>query len=96
MGHAELEAEFKELIIADAPIEITGFGSDEIDQLVIGTNEDGCEVGDLAPLPGAAAIARLGDLFLLGSHYLICGDATDPAVVGRLYGDRCRPHGLHR
>ena len=35
---AELEAEFKELIIADAPIEISGFGSDEIDQLVIGTN----------------------------------------------------------
>ena len=27
----ELEAEFKELIIADAPIEISGFGLDEID-----------------------------------------------------------------
>ena len=77
-------AKFKELIIADAPIEISGFGSDEIDQLVIGTNEDGCEVGDLAPLPGAAAIARVGDLFLLGSHRLICGDATDPAVIRRL------------
>ena len=37
---AELEAEFKELIIADAPIEISGFGSDEIDQILIG-DEDG-------------------------------------------------------
>jgi hypothetical protein len=27
----ELEAEFKELIIADAPIEISGFGADEVD-----------------------------------------------------------------
>ena len=81
---AELEAEFKELIIADAPIEISGFGSDEIDQVVIGADEDGCEVGALAPSPGATAIARVGDLFLLGSHYLICGDATDPAVVRRL------------
>jgi len=78
----ELEAEFKELIIADVPIEITGFGSDEIDQVVIGGNED-CEAGDLAPLPGASASARLNDLFLLGSHRLVCGDATDPAVVRR-------------
>src|ERR1700674_780615 len=80
----ELEAEFKELIIADVPIEISGFGSDEIDQVVIGGNEDGYEAGDLVPLPGATAIARVNDLFLLGSHFLICGDATDPAVVGRL------------
>jgi ParB-like nuclease family protein len=80
----ELEAEFKELIIADAPIEISGFGSDEIDQVLIGENEDGYEAGDLVPLPGATAIARANDLFLLGSHFLICGDATDPAVVRRL------------
>jgi DNA modification methylase len=80
----ELEAEFKELIIADAPIEISGFGSDEIDQLVIGANEDGCEIGDLAPSPGLPAIARVGDLFLLGPHSLICGDATDPATIRRL------------
>jgi len=81
----ELEAEFKELIIADVPIEISGFGSDEIDQVVIGGNdEDGYEAGDLAPLPGASASARVNDLFLVGSHLLICGDATDPAVVRRL------------
>src|SRR5258706_1101394 len=80
----ELEAEFRELIIADVPIEISGFGSDEIDQVVIGVNEDGYEAGDLAPLPGASASARVHDLFLLGSHFLICGDATDPAVVRRL------------
>jgi ParB-like nuclease domain len=42
----ELEAEFKELIIADVPIEISGFGSDEIDQVVIGGNEDGYEAGE--------------------------------------------------
>jgi DNA modification methylase len=81
---AELKAEFEELIIADAPIEISGFGSDEIDQLVADTNGAGCEIGDLAPLPEASAIARVGDLFRLGSHHLICGDATDPAAVRRL------------
>src|SRR3984893_4218385 len=69
----ELEAEFKELITADVPIEISGFGSDEIDQVVSGRNEDGCKAGDLAPLPGASASARVNDLFLLGSHRLLCG-----------------------
>jgi len=27
---------------------ISRFGSDEIDQVVIGEDEDGCEIGDLA------------------------------------------------
>jgi hypothetical protein len=40
----------------------------------------------LAWLPGASARARLNDLFLLGSHFLIRGNATDPAVVRRLCG----------
>ncbi len=34
-GLPELEAEFKELIIAEAPIERSCFGSDEIDQLYV-------------------------------------------------------------
>lgn len=28
--------------------------------------------------------AKLGDLWILGSHRLICGDSTDPAVIDRL------------
>jgi DNA modification methylase len=78
----ELEAEFKELIIADAPIEISGFGYDEVDQLVIGDGED--EACDFAPMPGAPAVAQAGDLFLLGPHRLTCGNATDPEVIERL------------
>jgi len=30
---------------------------------------------------------KVGDLFALGRHKLICADATDPAVVARLMGD---------
>jgi DNA modification methylase len=81
----ELEAEFKELIIADAPIEISGFGADEVEQLVNAVDEDGPESVDLAPSTGPA-IARLGDLFRLGTHCLICGDGSDPAVIRRLMG----------
>jgi DNA modification methylase len=82
----ELEAEFKELVIADAPIEITGFGIDEVQQVIIGTHEDRREAVDVAA-PESAAIAQIGDLFRLGTHRVICGDATDPAVIQRLMGD---------
>jgi DNA modification methylase len=81
----ELEAEFKELIIADAPIEISGFGADEVEQLINEVHNDGQEGVDLAPSAGSA-IARPGDLFRLGTHCLICGDATDPTVIRRLMG----------
>jgi DNA modification methylase len=79
----ELKIEFEELILVDAPIELSGFTLDEIDQIVIG-DEPAVEQGPLEPAPGAVAIARLGDMFQLGPHRLICGDATDPIVLRRL------------
>jgi DNA modification methylase len=81
----ELEAEFKELIIADAPIEISGFDAGEVEQLICAYDEDGPDTVDVAPSTGPA-IARVGDLFQLGRHCLICGDATDPAAIRRLMG----------
>jgi DNA modification methylase len=81
----ELEAEFKELIIADAPIEISGFGADEVEQLIHVADEDGPETADVA-LSTASAVARVGDLFRLGTHRLMCGDASDPAVIQQLMG----------
>jgi ParB-like chromosome segregation protein Spo0J len=42
-----LKIEFEELILADAPIEISGFSLDEIDQIVLGDGADGLEKGPL-------------------------------------------------
>lgn len=80
----ELKIEFQELILTEAPIEIAGFSLGEIDQIVIGGDVDAVETGPLEPEAGATPVARLGDMFQLGPHRLICGDATDPAVLGRL------------
>ena len=41
-------------------------------------------VEDEAPEPPAEPKAKLGDLWQLGSHRLICGDSTDVAVIDRL------------
>jgi DNA modification methylase len=80
-----LKLEFEELIILDAPIEILGFAPDEIDQIMLGEAEVGAETGPLAPERSVDPIARPGDIFQLGPHRLICGDATDPATYRALF-----------
>ena len=78
-----LKIEFEELILLDAPIEITGFSSAEIDHVILDEAADGLEQGPLEPDP-ATAVARVGDIFQLGPHRIVCGDATDPSVLARL------------
>ncbi len=80
----ELKIEFEELLLEDMTIEITGFSVSEIDQIVIGDALDGVEVGPLEPDPHAIPIAQLGNVFQLGPHRVICGDATYPVVLARL------------
>jgi DNA modification methylase len=80
----ELRIELEELIIADVPIEISGFELDEVDGILIGDEANAIEQGPLAPEQDAVAVAKLGDLFQLGVHRIICGSATDPAVLKRL------------
>jgi DNA modification methylase len=80
----ELKLELKELILDDAPIEITGFSMPEIDHIIIGEKPAAVETGPLAPEPGAKPIVRVGDIFILGEHQIICGDSTDPGVLETL------------
>jgi DNA modification methylase len=79
-----LKFEFEELILWDAPIEIAGFSLDVIDQILIGEESVAFEEGQLAPTAGAAPVARIGDVFHLGSQRLLCGDSCDPAVLRKL------------
>jgi hypothetical protein len=43
------------------------------------------------PLAQADPVSRTGDSWLLGNRKLLCGDCTQPQVVGRLLGD-VKPH----
>ena len=82
----ELKIEFEELRLLEAPIELSGFALDEIDQIVICGEGDEIEASPLEPNADTVAIARVGDAFQLGPHRLICGDATDGSVLQRLMG----------
>ncbi len=66
-----------------------GFTGRELDDLLRDNGVDPRE-DEVPPLP-EVPVSRLGDLWVLGRHRLICGDATDVATVHRLNGT-VRPH----
>jgi DNA modification methylase len=81
----ELLAEELEAILgedAGFDVSITGFSLAEIDNLIEGraVEEDGDPADDVLP-EEAPSRCKLGDIWQLGPHRLICGDALDPAVV---------------
>ncbi|WP_411815967.1 site-specific DNA-methyltransferase [Hyphococcus sp. DH-69] len=82
-----LAEELDELVSLDLGFEIeaTGFSIPEIDQLVEGlTPEEPNDPADDLPAPDGPARCSLGDVWQLGRHRLICGDALDPDVVSLL------------
>jgi hypothetical protein len=73
-------------------IGITGFSIAEVDSLIEGLEQT--ETGDPAEdrVPDAAPPrCRPGDIWMLGPHRLICGDALDPKVLAALLdGERAQ------
>ena len=88
-----LAAELGELSGLDLgfDVEITGFSIAEIDSLVEGRSpeEPGDPADDLLPeVPDGPTCCQHGDVWQLGRHRLICGDALDPEVVATLMADQ--------
>jgi DNA modification methylase len=83
-----LSLELAELSDLDFDLGLTGFDLREIDSLLRDPLDDE-RAEQTPPLPDVAT-SRLGDLWLLGSHRLVCGDATDPETIARLLG-ACKP-----
>lgn len=83
-----LAIELQGLIELDVDIELTGFETAEIDFILEETREaSGAPTGpeDKAPAPSPGpAVSQTGDLWLLGKHRLLCGDARDKTAYDRL------------
>jgi ParB-like chromosome segregation protein Spo0J len=83
-----LAIELQGLIELDVDIELTGFEMAEIDLILEEAREaTGAASGpeDTAPEPARGpAVSQIGDLWLLGSHRLLCGDARDQAAYAHL------------
>lgn len=69
---------------------VTGFSIPEIDSLIEGLNPE--EAGDpadeaLPPDPDGPAVSQVGDLWQLGAHRVICGDALKADTYATLLGN---------
>jgi DNA modification methylase len=73
---------------ANFDLGLTGFESPEIDELLslLDPAADAAEPEDEVPEPPKDPVTRPGDLWLLGEHRLLCGDATVLTDVERVLG----------
>jgi DNA modification methylase len=62
---------------------LIGFGEGELERLLAGGKE-GLTEDDEAPALPEQAVTQPGDVWLLGEHRVLCGDATVPADVERV------------
>lgn len=71
-------------------VSLTGFEDQEIADLFADENGTGAEDDDfdLSAALEKAAFVEKGDIWTVGRHTLMCGDATSPEDVATLMGDR--------
>jgi DNA modification methylase len=80
-----LAQELREIQEMDFDLSLTGFDTHEIDVFLALDDE---EKANAAPPVPEIPVSRLGDLWILGSHRVLCGDATSAEAVARLLGER--------
>jgi DNA modification methylase len=68
----------------DLDLSITGFELGEIDVLFDETGESKPEPEDVVPPTAGLSVTRRGEIWQLGKHRVLCGDARDPASFDRL------------
>ena len=80
-----LALELQDIQAADFDLSLTGFNDDEIQRLL--TDQEsltGLTDEDAAPALPDHPVTRIGDVWILGSHRLRCGDATSQLDVMEL------------
>lgn len=90
-----LAIELKGLIDLEFDIELTGFSIAEVDLVLdfaadskpTSPNGAASVADDAMPERLASPVTRMGDVWQLGRHRLICGDAQVPETYARLLGD---------
>lgn len=85
-----IELEYLLSEVDDIDLLVTGFSISEID-LLLETGETGTpaadEADDRLPAPAKEAVTRQGDVWRLGNHRLVCGDARDDEAYRALMFD---------
>jgi len=70
-----LAKEIQDLVLEEFDVDLIGFTAEELDD-ILNIDEKTQIIEDEAPEPKKEAVSKLGDLWLLGNHRLLCGDST--------------------
>ena len=73
-----------ELDTGDFDMDLTGFDASELERLMVGVSGELPIVEDDVPDLPSEPVTKRGDLWLLGNHRVLCGDATNAGDVERL------------
>jgi DNA modification methylase len=80
-----LKLELQELEDADFDLTLTGFDDKELDALLnVIEGTDGLTDEDAVPETPVEPKTKLGDIYILGNHRLMCGDSTSIDAVEKL------------
>lgn len=85
-----LKGELEALKDAGFDLGVLAFSHDEIDDILNGdgnVERTGQTDPDDAPEAPEIPVSNAGEIYQLGDHLLMCGDATSPADVARLIGE---------
>ncbi len=83
-----LKLELLDLKDLNFDLSLTGFDLKELDPYLSSEPViEGLTDEDAVPEVGERGVTQTGDLWVLGHHRLLCGDATVPADVSRLLGN---------
>ena len=85
----QLRIEIADLQNADFDLGVLAFGEDELAQILAGGEDvvaDGRTDPDAVPEPPDEALSRRGEVYQLGDHRLMCGDAGSVADLDLLLG----------
>ena len=78
--------ELQHLIDVGFDVELTGFETADIDLLMDDLSDESEAADSLPAASKGPAVSRSGDLWFLGKHRLLCGDARSAADYDRLMG----------
>ena len=91
LNTGELLEMVNEIDTGVVPLEMTGYTTEDIEAIIAAmggegdAEDDGADdVGDISK--GYIPMTKLGDIWHVGQHRVMCGSATDDAAVDRLMG----------
>lgn len=81
-----LKVELEDLKFSNFDLDLVGFSTEELDEIMNRDEEPEVEDDDYTVAVPQEPKAKLGDIYILGKHRLMCGDSTSIQDVEKLMG----------